>query len=103
MVKLIRPLYDIERALRESKAPPEEVKEKREELSRPIVEEFFKELTKRNRDTQNPPRNKYLFHGEGMQAHRNRFLSLAHGSTAEAADLPGFRRISELTSRNAAP
>ena len=58
MVELIRPLYDIERALRESKAPPEEVKKKREEESRPIIEEFFKELTKRNRDTQNPPRNK---------------------------------------------
>lgn len=58
MVELIRPLYDIERSLRESKAPPEEVKKKREEESRPIVEEFFKELTKRNRDTQNPPRNK---------------------------------------------
>ena len=58
VVELIRPLYDIERTLRESKAPPEEVKAKREEQSRPIVEEFFKELTKRNQNTENPPRNK---------------------------------------------
>ena len=58
MVELISLLYDIERELRESKVPPEEVKKKREEESRPIAEEFFKELTKRNRDTQNPSRNK---------------------------------------------
>lgn len=58
MVELIRPLYDIEKALRESKAPLEEVKQKRKEQSRPIVEEFFKELIKRPQDTQNPPRNK---------------------------------------------
>ena len=58
MVELIRPLYDIERALRESKAPPEEVKQKRKDQSRLIVEEFFKELIKRHQDTQNPPRNK---------------------------------------------
>lgn len=37
MVELIRPLYDIERALRESKAPPEEVKQKRKDQSRPIA------------------------------------------------------------------
>lgn len=58
MVELIRPLYDIERVLRESKAPPEEVKQKRKDQSRPIAEEFFKELIKRHQDTQNPPRNK---------------------------------------------
>ena len=57
-MELIRPLYDIERTLRESKAPPEEVKKKREEESSPIAEEFFKALVKRNQDTQNPPRNK---------------------------------------------
>ena len=57
MVELIRPLYNIERALRESKAPPEEVKQKRKEQPRPIVEEFFQALVKRNQDTQNPPRN----------------------------------------------
>ena len=57
-MELIRPLYDIERTLRESKAPPEEVKKKREEESSPIVEEFFKALVKRNQETQNPPRNK---------------------------------------------
>ena len=57
-MELIRPLYDIERTLRESKAPPEEVKKKREEESSPIAEEFFKALVKCNQDTQNPPRNK---------------------------------------------
>ncbi len=58
MVELIRPLYDIERALRQSKAPPEEVKLKREEQSRAIVAVFFKELLKRHQGAQNPPRNK---------------------------------------------
>ena len=43
----------------------------------------------------------HLFDGGGRQVHRNRFLSLAHGSTAEAADLPDHRGISELASRNA--
>lgn len=58
MVKLIQPLYAIERVLRESKAPPEQKLKERMEKSRPIVEEFFKELAKRSLDTQNPPRNK---------------------------------------------
>ena len=58
MAELIRQLYDIERALRQSQSPPEEVKLKREEQFRPIVAEFFKELTKRHQDAQNPPRNK---------------------------------------------
>lgn len=58
MVELIRPLYTIERTLRESKAPPERRLQERMEKSRPIVEDFFKELTNRSLDTQNPPRNK---------------------------------------------
>ena len=58
MVELIRPLYTIERTLRESQAPPEQKLHERMEKSRPIVEAFFKELTKRSLDTQNPPRNK---------------------------------------------
>ncbi len=58
MVKLIQPLYAIERVLRESKAPPEQKLKERMEKSRPIVEEFLKELAKRSLDTQNPPRNK---------------------------------------------
>ena len=43
----------------------------------------------------------HLFDGGGMQAHGNRFLSLSYRSPAEAADLPRFRRVSELASRNA--
>lgn len=58
MVDLIRPLYVIERELRESKAPPEDKLKERMKKSRPIVEEIFRELTKRSLDTQNPPRNK---------------------------------------------
>ena len=58
MVELIRPLYTIERTLRESKAPPEQKLRERMEKSRPIVESFFNELTNRTLDTQNPPRNK---------------------------------------------
>ena len=58
MVELVRPLYTIERTLRESQAPPERMLQERMEKSRPIVETFFKELTKRSLDTQNPPRNK---------------------------------------------
>lgn len=54
----IRPLYTIERTLRESKAPPERKLQERMEKSRPIVEAFFNELTDRSLDTQNPPRNK---------------------------------------------
>ncbi len=58
MVEHIKPLYTIERTLRESKAPPERRLQERMEKSRPIVEAFFNELTKRSLDTQNPPRNK---------------------------------------------
>ena len=58
IVELIRPLYTMERTLRESQAPPEQKLHERMEKSRPIVETFFKELTNRILDTQNPPRNK---------------------------------------------
>ncbi len=58
MVEHIRPLYTIERTLRESKAPPERKLQECMEKSRPIVEAFFNELTNRSLDTRNPPRNK---------------------------------------------
>ena len=58
MVELIRSLYTIERTLKESQTPPERKLQERMEKSRPIVAAFFKELTNRSLDTQNPPRNK---------------------------------------------
>ena len=57
MVELITPLYRIERELRESKAPPETIAEKREAESRPIVEAFFEALQKRMKQSENPPVN----------------------------------------------
>ena len=58
MVELIRSLYTIERTLKESQTPPERKLQERMEKSRPIVAAFFKELTNRSLDTQNPPHNK---------------------------------------------
>ncbi len=58
IVELIRPLYQIERELRESKAPPEEILRRRGEESRALVSSFFKELEKRIKDLSNPPLNK---------------------------------------------
>ena len=57
MVKLITPLYRIERELRESKAPPPAVRERREAESRPIVESFFAALQERMKQSENPPTN----------------------------------------------
>ena len=57
MVKLIIPLYRIERELRESKAPPPAVREKREAESRPVVEAFFAALQERTKQSENPPTN----------------------------------------------
>ena len=57
MVELITPLYRIEKELRESKAPPEAIAEKREAESRPIAEAFFEVLQKRMKQSENPPRS----------------------------------------------
>ena len=57
MVKLITPLYRIERELRESKAPPPAVRERREAESRPVVEAFFAALQERMKQSENPPTN----------------------------------------------
>lgn len=58
IVALIRPLYTLERELRESKAPPEEILQRRRVESRPIVEKFFEELQTRAKNSQTPPLNK---------------------------------------------
>ncbi len=57
VVELIRPLYHIERELRESKAPPEEVAARRSKESREHVATFFQTLEERATDSTNPPTN----------------------------------------------
>ena len=57
MVELITPLYRIEKELRESKAPPEAIAEKREAESRPNAEAFFETLQERMKQSENPPVN----------------------------------------------
>lgn len=58
IVGMITPLYLLERKLREAKATPEEVQLRRWEESLPRVEQLFTELTKKVRDSSNPPLNK---------------------------------------------
>ena len=57
VVELIRPLYRIERELRESNAPPEEIAARRANESRERVTKFFQMLEERAKDTSNPPIN----------------------------------------------
>ncbi len=57
VVELIRPLYRIERELRESKAPPDEIAARRRCESREHVTAFFQALEERAKDTSNPPVN----------------------------------------------
>ena len=58
MVELIKPLYQLEKMLKEKEFPPEEIAKKRAKESRPIVEIFFKELEKKAKDREYPPLNK---------------------------------------------
>ena len=58
MVELIKPLYQLEKMLKENEFPPEEIAKKRAKESRPIVEIFFKELEKKAKDREYPPLNK---------------------------------------------
>lgn len=58
IVEIIKPLYKLEKQLRESNAPPEQIIKKRTEESRPIAEAFFKELERKAKDSEYPPLNK---------------------------------------------
>lgn len=58
MVKMIAPLYSPEKELRESKAPPEEVEERRKAESAPQVRAIFEKIKARAADHRNPPRDK---------------------------------------------
>ena len=54
----IKPLYAIERKLREGKAPPGEILRTRKETAAKIVENLFQKLQDKLADTANPPLNK---------------------------------------------
>lgn len=58
IVDMITPLYMLERKLRETKAPPEEILTQRWVESLPRVEQIFTELVKKAGDSTNPPLNK---------------------------------------------
>ena len=58
IVELIKPLYTLERQLREINAPPNQIATERAKESRPIVETFFTELERKAKDRENPPLNK---------------------------------------------
>ena len=57
MVNLIRPLYRLEKELRQGAPPPEEIRKRRQEESAVQVKEIFSAMEKRLSDTQNPPIN----------------------------------------------
>ena len=58
MVAMIAPLYGLEKELRESNAPPEEVVRRRKAESAPQVHAIFGKIKARAADTKNPPRDK---------------------------------------------
>lgn len=58
VVEDIKPLYAIERKLREGKAPPGEILQTRKETAAKIVENLFQKLQDKLADTANPPLNK---------------------------------------------
>lgn len=57
VVKLIAHLYRVEKELRESKAPPEEILARRRSESRPCVDKIFSLLEQRANNLTNPPLN----------------------------------------------
>lgn len=57
MVNLIRPLYRLEKELRQGAPPPEEIRKRRQEESAAQVKAIFSAMEKRLKDTQNPPIN----------------------------------------------
>lgn len=58
MVDLISPLYQMERELKESQAPPDVINEVRRNEALPHLARIFTELEKKEKDEDNPPRNK---------------------------------------------
>ena len=57
MVEFIRPLYEYERELRESKVLPEQIREKRQIETARQVKKIFESIEERLKDRKNPPCN----------------------------------------------